>query len=159
MVIPFSKTGIIFDIFNRSGKTSVEKERLIKYTSGFANIFWLTFIIYVWMLFGPSWVDFFLVCWFWKEWIDYWIFQVVLVVWICMNNFYIDVFSSCHEVVIKAISQDFGARFYFTIYFYRLNLFFFEFSCSIPCSFVIIFVFLKKRLVKICLIDSCKFVT
>ena len=32
----FQKTGIIFAIFNRSGKTPVEKERLIRYVSGFA---------------------------------------------------------------------------------------------------------------------------
>ena len=35
----FLKTGIIFAIFNRSGKTPVEKERLIRYARCFAIIY------------------------------------------------------------------------------------------------------------------------
>ena len=92
------------------------------------------------------------------------IFQVVLVICICMNNFVVNVFSNWQEEVVKGISQDFGASFCFVVYFYRFNLFFLFFfdiyngSYSVLCSLGIIFVFLKEWLVKICLIDSCNFV-
>ena len=59
-----------------------------------------------------------------------------------MNNVFINNFSNCHEEVVKGISQDFGSRFYFVIYFYRFNFFFFlvfldiyNGSYSVPCFF------------------------
>ena len=79
-------------------------------------------------------------------------------------NVFINIFSNCHKEDVKGISQDFGAEFYFVIYFYRFKLCFWVFldiyngSYSVPCFLWIIFVFLKEWLVKICLIDSCKFV-
>ena len=44
----------MFAIFNKSGNTPVEKERLISYASGFGIIYWLIFGIFVEMLFRPS---------------------------------------------------------------------------------------------------------
>ena len=72
----------------------------------------------------------------------------------------------CCSEAVKGISQDFGARLYFVIYFYRFNLFLFSVvffdsyneSFSDPYSHGIIFVFLKEWLVKNFLINSCKFV-
>ena len=93
------------------------------------------FSIFVGMLFGPI-ALFVFVCFmieltsyslagFKKNELVTEFFQVILVICICMNNIFINIFSNCHEELVKGISQDFGARFYFVIYFYGFNFFFF----------------------------------
>ena len=58
---PILKTGIICDIFNKFRKNYVDKERLMRYASGFAIIYRLIFSIFVRMLCW-SYILFILIC-------------------------------------------------------------------------------------------------
>ena len=152
-----------------------KKEKLRRYASGFALICWLIFSTFVEILFGPR-TLFVFICFIVELTCPHFL-VLKRMNWLLnfpgnpcnfhlYEQFFIEASSNCHEEVIKGISQDVGARFNFVIYFYRFDLLFVFFrffdiyngSYSIPCSFRIIFVFPRKCLVKICLIDFCKFV-